>query len=531
MNQTPRSTRRLLAMTLLLGICADQLFYGQSPGVNAPLFVALGAAVLGGLGVAERRPATGANLWLGVAAIFFAGCLAWREAPALIGLNLLAVLALLVLWAASYRGGSLARQPLDQTATSVLVTLTDIGIRPLPAVFRSAGQIQIERGQFFRLLPVGRGLVLAFPVVACFTALLMAADSVFASYVHLVVGLRLPFDLAALIPRVILVATIAWVCAGGLLIALDGESRTLFGRAAGAVCSWGIGLVYISPAAAALPSEGDTRRLALPKRPLVSLGLTEALTVLIAVDLLFGAFMLIQGAYLFGGLDTLARTGMTYAGYARRGFFELVTVACLTVGLLCILAVITHRETAGQRRTFESVCVLLILLVFGMLVSAFQRMVLYEQAYGYTQLRLYVFSFMIWLAVVLGLFVIALLWARPHVFVLGGIASALIVLAGLNVINPDALIVRENVARYQSGGTIDAFYLTELSTDAVPELARALEMLGGEPRTIVADELAGRVTMLRLQATEAGWPSWHLGRWQALRALGTARVTPSPTRR
>ena len=39
----------------------------------------------------------------------------------------------------------------------------------------------------------------------------------------------------------------------------------------------------------------------------------------------------LQVAYLFGGLDTLDAAGITYAQYARRGFFELVAAACLAV--------------------------------------------------------------------------------------------------------------------------------------------------------------------------------------------------------
>ena len=95
--QALRHPSRLLLTALALGICADQLFYGRWLGVSAPLFVALGLAALASLAAAEERAPTRANLWLGGAALFFALCLAWRDAPALVALNLLALFGLLIL--------------------------------------------------------------------------------------------------------------------------------------------------------------------------------------------------------------------------------------------------------------------------------------------------------------------------------------------------------------------------------------------------------------------------------------------------
>ena len=68
-----------------------------------------------------------------------------------------------------------------------------------------------------------------------------------------------------------------------------------------------------------------------------TLGLVEVGIVLAVVDLLFLAFVAVQFRYLFGG-DELVRaiTGMSYAEYARRGFFELVTVAALSLPLLLL---------------------------------------------------------------------------------------------------------------------------------------------------------------------------------------------------
>jgi hypothetical protein len=468
-------------------------------------------------------------LWLGAAALFFALCVALRDTLFLAGLNLLAALGLLLLAAAHYRGAALARLPGWRILARALVAPAEISLRPAPLALQSLGSIQIGAEQTRRLMPVGRGLALAVPVVAVFTGLLMAADGVFASYVLQITTLRLPFDASVLLAHLAVAGTSAWLYAGGALTALASGDRAALldqaGRYAERLFGGGWGARQL---AGELPAEGDTRPLPELRRPLLALGWVEAITVLAAVDALFGSFMLIQAAYFFGGLDTLDRTGMTYSHYARRGFFELVAVACLALALLWGLALLARRERPWQRHAFNIACATLIALTFGMLASAFQRMLLYEQAYGYTHLRLYTHSFMIWLALVLGLFLLALLRDRPRLFTLGGFVSALAYLAALNLANPDALIVRENLARYQATGKLDAYYLAGLSSDATPELAAALPALDGASRATIAEALARQREALTTTEAGQGWPAWSLPRARALAALEQATLPSAP---
>ena len=70
--------------------------------------------------------------------------------------------------------------------------------------------------------------------------------------------------------------------------------------------------------------------------------------MLVVVDLLFLAFVLVQFRYLFGGAELVrGLTGMSYADYARRGFFELVAVAALSLPLLLLADWwLDHRDPA-----------------------------------------------------------------------------------------------------------------------------------------------------------------------------------------
>ena len=487
----------LLAAAVALGLCADLLFNGRTPGLSLPLFVALLLATLAWLAGAEGLPPTPNNRWLGAAALLFAALVAVRAAPLLIVLNTLAALTLLLLHAALYRAAPLTALASWRVGLGAALAGVQASFAPAPLALQQTLRLRAVGTHGRAMLVVLRGVALATPVLLIFTGLLALADSIFASYVGDMLSLRLPFDLGRLGGHVVLTATVGWAVAGGLLVALrEHEAGALLG-----------------PAVRELPAEGETQRLR-PAASLRILGWGESVTVLALVNLLFGSFILIQGAYLFGGRDTLERSGLSFAEYARRGFFELVTVACLTVGLLWALALVAQRNDARQRRLFNLASVAMVLLMLGMLASAALRMWLYEQAFGFTLLRLLTHSFMGWLASILLLFVVALLRDRMRLFSMGLPAAAAAFILALNLLNPDALIVRENVARYQATGDLDTYYLATLSPDAAPALVAALPQLG-PARAPLEAHLLEQSAELATMAAHDGWPGWNLGRARA----------------
>jgi hypothetical protein len=157
---------------------------------------------------------------------------------------------------------------------------------------------------------------------------------------------------------------------------------------------------------------------------------------------------------------------------------------------------------------------------------------LYQEAYGWTELRLYVLATIALLAVVLFAMVSALLADRVrwvgHVAIIAG----LVVGIGLNVIGPVRFITEQNVARladpslvpeHGSAG-LDELYLASLEYDAVPGLVRALPMLDDERAEYLRLELALRLRHLRETGLEA-WQAWNLGRERARDALEAARLS------
>jgi hypothetical protein len=215
--------------------------------------------------------------------------------------------------------------------------------------------------------------------------------------------------------------------------------------------------------------------------------------VLVVVDLLFAAFVMVQFRYLFGGNDLVRElTGMSYAEYARRGFFELVAVAALSLPLL--LAAdhwIDHRDPARVRRVRQLSGAMLLFLDV-MLASALFRMWLYTTQFGLTELRFYTTAFMGWLVVVFGWFVATVLRGRRERFGTGALLAGWLVLAALNLVNPDAVIAEVNLGRAARGRPLDVAYAATLSADALPAFHRELPRLGTNEACAAAVRLEDR---------------------------------------
>lgn len=503
-----RSPWRVVLGALVLGALADQLVIGRWPGLAVPLWVLLALVALVALGRAEQVAAAPANAWLGAAALLFASFMALRATPALVFLDLVAVLGLLVLLVAFYRSHALARLPLLAALGRVFRACLSSLIEPIQLAQQAlASGVPLRGGLLRRMFPFLRGLLIAAPLLLCFGGLLSAADTTFSAYLGRIFTLALPFQFETLVWHSFATVALGWLCAGALAVAL-----------------------CMPPLAVAhTPAEGETQRLDQQGAGLRFLGWGESITVLGLVDALFAAFMLVQAGYLFGGLSTLQRSEMTYADYARRGFAELVVVACLALWLLWASYMVSRRAPGRQRMLFNGACIAMVVLLIGMLCSAFQRMLLYEQAYGFTELRLYTQSFMVWLGALLVLFVVALVREQPRAFVWGGLASALVVLAVLNVVNPEQMIVQANLQRYHDIGKLDHYYLTRLSADAYPALAEALPTLPSDTQSEVLCQLALYHKDLS-DIVADGWRGWNMARSRGLAALD-AVVPPGESAR
>jgi hypothetical protein len=109
------------------------------------------------------------------------------------------------------------------------------------------------------------------------------------------------------------------------------------------------------------------------------------------------------------------------------------------------------------------------------LVSAFQRLQLYEGAYGFSRLRTYTHVFMVWIGVLLAAIVVLEILKKSRMFALAVVLAAFGFGITLNIMNVDGFIARQNIARAVSGSDVDVAYLVSLSNDAIPELSNQFQ--------------------------------------------------------
>jgi hypothetical protein len=307
-------------------------------------------------------------------------------------------------------------------------------------------------------------------------------------------------DLRDLPGRIIFALAVGWLAAGVLSIA-----------------AYGLPELERSSLGAAVRSSSLARERLL--------GTTEALVVLVAIDLIVGLFVALQLAYLFGGLDTLAAAGMKYSDYARRGYFELVAAAALAGGILVAL----EYQVTRRSRAYVALAIGLVGLTIVVLASAALRLSLYQDAYGWTELRLYVAVSIAAMAVTLATLAAFLATDRTrwlgHAMVVIGLVS----LIALNLLAPAAFVAERNLARVidptlvppDGEVSLDADYLGVLPDDAIPALVASLPSLPDEERYRVLQLLKARRTDLALEAAYTSPFAWNLGRERARAALAT----------
>jgi hypothetical protein len=262
---------------------------------------------------------------------------------------------------------------------------------------------------------------------------------------------------------------------------------------------------------------GDELKLGAPNRvPAFTQGSIEVGVMLGLLDLLFLAFVAVQVRYFFGGSALVhATTGLTYADYARRGFFQLVAVAALVLPFLLLAHWLLRPDDVAAQRLFRWLAGVQIALLFVIMASAVQRMRLYEAEYGLSEQRLYPTAFMGWLAVVFVWFVLTVLRGRRERFAFGAMVAGFALIAVLHLVNPDALVARTNIARARAGRDLDARYLGQLSADAAPEMVAGLPDLKAGDRCTVAKDLLAHWS----SAGNPDWRSWSYSRSQAWHAV------------
>jgi len=420
-------TRRnilLLASCIILGILFDVLFYGKPFGISYPLFVLAFYGIL---------------LWNLKENIIFKWDFAWIISIPILALSL----TYLIYSNLIFKFLNFFAVPFLIVIQTTLITknnkyqwyaikfVEDLGysifVKPFKNIskpFYMIGETissKIKDKKVSTISKIFAGLLISIPLVMMVVVLLSSADQVFQHYAENVLSFINSISLNEFIVRTLLALLISLIIFSYIFSLLTSKVKEV--------------------------KDGESTV------PLI-LDKVIMITVLSTINLIYIFFIYIQFAYLFGGANYALPPSFTHSEYARKGFFELVAVTLINLSVLLVSLNLTQSMSKIANQISRILNSLLVVCTSIMLYSAHFRMSLYEQAYGYTYLRILTHAFMI--------FIFALLLASLYKIwkVKFSLAKAYIVIAVtayviLNYVNIDVIIAQNNFERLQKTKHID----------------------------------------------------------------------------
>lgn len=474
MQLLPKNLWLVAGVSLIFGILFNFLFFNKNIGIS--FFVYFGLIILS-LFIFLNKFQIAYNkktLWYLAPILFFSLMVGVRGSEFLLFWNVVLTFALVLLFAHHLVGRSIRNYLfLDYLITGIVLPLKMVG-----KSFGSIGRLLssgngIKEGS--KLKQIIKGIVITLPVVVVFLILLSSADLAFNKFLASVFSFHISDENIA---QFILTIFFTFVWLGFYSFILENVN---------------------AQEVPAVPEQISSFKL----------GRIEAQILFGTLNFIFLLFVAVQIRYLFAGHSAITTLGFTYAEYAHKGFGELVVVALLTFGLVLFAERFVEKKESNHMNWFKIFISVLVALTLLIMASAFIRLSIYEQAYSFTLLRVLVQAFIIWLVLIflwMGYKILFSVNNRQFIFGIFVSVSTFFIL--FNLFNPEAFIVHKNVEQFAKSGKLDTEYLSTLSADAVPEIAKLIDMSGftnkeDKELSIVAKDI------LELKYNEAKISSWQ----------------------
>ncbi len=428
-----RFGRRMMWAGLGLGVFAEWAFDGHPLGLSVPLFALACIGALRSVGGREGWQSSKSARWLLGAGLFFASFVAIRDSSTMAAFNVAAFGWCALAALASWRSQS----PLEQWSLPALFARPiAAGFQTIPAGVHLVGStVKLGRARAFLAewgWPAVRSAFLAAPVLLVFMGLLMSADAAFSQRVISLIRLGLQVSLANRIAALLWVAFVALISIGALTMALARRREA---------------------------------HVSAPATNVLQLGATEAFSLIGSVTALLTVFDAISIECALSTDACALPYDMTYAEYVHHGFAELMIAAGLVLLMLLVLGKRVALKTPLAERMMKLVSSALVLATLPLVSSGIARLQLYESAYGFTVLRVLAQA----MTVLVGVLLVwrgVTLWVARERFVFGAVLAVFATLSGLNVLDVEGFVTRQNLELYQAGKNVDRWYLAHLSADS-----------------------------------------------------------------
>ncbi|MFK5646011.1 DUF4153 domain-containing protein [Ornithinimicrobium sp. LYQ121] len=453
-DRGPRTAPVPLFASVAVGALAAAVFPYRNPGLGTLLVLLVAGALVLSLSVHRHRR------WTALATVLSVGLgslVVLRAAEWLPVLALLAVAALVTTSLTDARGVL----PMVAGAASWVLS----GLRGLPLLGRTLAATSRHR----TLWPVLRTAAVSLVALVVFGGLFASGDAVFGSWVSRVVP-------EVQLADSLVLRAFVWFFVGGVVLA---------------AC-----YLALNPP--------RVERVTLPAGRPVSRA-WEWLVPVGVVVAVYVVFLAAQASAMWGGHDYVRRTtGMSYAESVHQGFAQLTVATALTLATIAIAVRVAPRTTPRDRLVLRAVLGTLCVLTLVVVASALYRMAVYQQAYGFTVLRVLVDAFEVWLGVLVVLVMVAGVRLSGRWLPRAALATGAALLLGVGLANPEAWVARQNVERYEATGRLDLAYLSTLGPDATPVVVERL------PPDLAECVVAGQGL-----PDPDDWLAWNLGRARA----------------
>jgi len=478
----------LILYGLIIGVVFDILFYNKTTGISYPIFILLVTGVLvliflktyGGL---EKKA------WIWIVPVILLSITSSIYSNQILKILNFMIIPYLMIMLAVYvsklnRADWADLRFLADFFKRIFIPLRYVHM-PFIAFFRMTEGKEGKRGRI--VTKIALGLVISIPVLAVIILLLSSADIIFKD-----IFLNIPASKIIKHFFVILAVSIYATCfLWSILKSYDEKKKPAYLR-----IRW---KKFLDP--------------------------IVLITIISLLNIVYTVFSVIQFTYLFRGESFVLPSSYTYAEYARRGFFELVAVSVINFIIILIAVSFIRKENRRVHLASKVLLSLLVGLTFILLISAFYRMLIYEQAYGFTYLRIFVQALMV-LLFFLFIINIIYIWYMKMPIIKSYFIMTLMVYIILNFTNVDLIIARNNIDRYVETGQIDMEYLKGLSYDVIPEMQRLINIdLKSESTSAVRqqdikDEVLLFFNDKKLELdNQEHWQSLNISRYRASRIV------------
>lgn len=452
MKTSRRTVLAIVVIAAIEGLIAQEVLLSRALGLNMAILCFVGAALLAIGEWTKRIDLKGYRVFVYSSLTVAAYGFGVTSSDGINALNI--AMLMLMLGFVAFRNQF---KKLPSLAESLFIAPLSTIYAPVIAFYlksKTEGRaepgrkVQVSEGQIL-------GGLLAIPVLVAFGALFAQADPMF----NKVVSLEFVSIPASLGTRALIFASTVIVAIGLMMMILPqftmvtktaDEANPHYAQPTFSYTPYGRVAVFGPPA----PT----------KEGMPTIESTKAFTTFFTMlGALFLFFIIVQLRYLFGGNDVvLQTTGLTYAQYARRGFFELVTVILITLPMLLLAQEWLAKSADTPKVPIQRIVIGFSILLGVLLASAAYRMSLYISAYGLSTARFYVYAAIVWLACAVAAYgVLGFKWKLANFPKIVFTAAMFVVLA-CNFSRPDNIIAKVNLRQRN----VDFALLSKLGEDA-----------------------------------------------------------------